>query len=292
MMSFLSTLPPRYTPPHIGAQGDLPVLRERILQTTLLSGAGLGIMTLIILGASGIASRQWAIVIPLGVMIVSFLALAMLRNLPFATRAYPLIVIVYLGGLWILLKSGLGGGVGGFFLLASTVLAAVLVGGMMTTVSVIVNVVTLMVVGSGMSYGFIVIPPFTDFMGNSVDLKNWIIYIGAFFIVIILAGTGQIVLSTGINAILRKQNDLTHDLEIERQSLEERVQNRTKDLQHRLAQIRTATIISRSISSVLETQSLLQQVVDLIQNQLDLYYVGAFMLDDNSQFAVAEGRHW
>ena len=137
-----------------------------------------------------------------------------------------------------------------------------------------------------MSYGYIVIPPFTDFMGNSSVLKNWIIYIASFFVVIIIAGTGQIVLSNGVNTILRRLNELANDLVKERESLEKRVEERTVDVQHRLVQIRTAAAISRSISSVLDTQSLLQQVVDLIHDQLGLYYVGVFMLDENSQFAV------
>ena len=286
MTGYLRTLPPGYTPPQIRAQGDLLVLRERILQTLLLSGAVLGVVTLGIVGASGIASREWTIVYPLGGMVFSFLLLAALRRLPFSARANPLIIIVYLGGLWILYKSGLGGGLGGIFLFASTVLAAVLGGGRMILVSIIVNLITLIVIGGGMSYGYIVIPPFTDFMGNSSVLKNWIIYLASFFVVIIIAGTGQIVLSNGVNSILRRLSDLAHDLEMERQSLEKRVQDRTADVERRLVQIRTAAAISRSISSVLDTQTLLQQVVDLIHDQLGLYYVGLFLLEDNAQFAV------
>ncbi len=124
-MSFLGALPPTYTPPHIKTKGDLLVLRDRILQTLLLSGAGLGVLTLIILRITGIAMRQWSIVIPLGIMVFSFLILAALRNLSYNTRAYILIAGVFLGGVWILYKSGLGGGVGGIFLFASTALTAV-----------------------------------------------------------------------------------------------------------------------------------------------------------------------
>ena len=286
MIGFLRSLPPAYTPPHIKAQGDLLVLRERIMQTLLLSGAVLGVATLIILGTSGIASRQWTIVYPLGGMVFSFLVLAALRNLPFSARANPLIIIVYLGGVWILVKSGLGGGLGGIFLFASTALAAVLSGGRIILASLIANMITLIVIGGGMSYGYIVIPPFTDFMGNSSVLKNWIIYIASFFVVIVIAGTGEIVLSNGVNTILKRLSDLANDLDMERKGLEKRVQDRTTDLQRRLVQIRTASAISGSISSVLETQSMLQQVVDLIHDQLNLYYVGVFMLDDNGQFAV------
>jgi GAF domain-containing protein len=286
MTGFLKTLPPGYTPPQIKAQGDLLVLRERILQTLLLSGSALGIVTLIFFAITGISSREWTIAYPLGAMIFSFLILAVLRKLPFAARANPLILIVYMSGLWILLKSGLGGGLGGVFLIASMVLAAVLSGGRVILASIIANIIALFVVGGGMSLGYIVIPPFTDFMGNSSVKNNWIIYIASFSILSVIGGTGQIVLSNGINTILRRLSDLAHDLEMERKSLEKRVQTRTADVERRLVQIRTAAAISRSISSVLDTQTLLQQVVDLIRDQLGLYYVGVFLLEDNDEFAV------
>jgi len=286
MIGFLKTLPPGYTPPHIKAQGDLLVLRERIMQTLLLSGAVLGVITLIALEIKGIASREWTIVYPLGAMVFFFLLLATFRKLPFGARANSLIIVVYLGGVWVLCKSGLGGGLGGIFLFASVALAAVLSSGRVILASLIINIATLGVIGAGMSYGYIVIPPFTDFMGNSSVLTNWVIYIACFVVLLVIAGTGQIVLSNGVNSILRRLGDLAHDLEMERNGLEKRIQDRTTDLQRRLVQIRTAAAISSSISSVLEIQPLLQQVADLIHDQLNLYYVGVFMLDDLGQFAI------
>lgn len=197
-----------------------------------------------------------------------------------------MIAIIYLAGVWILLRTGLGGGLGGFFLFAATVLAAILIGEIFAGATILINIVTLIIIGIGMSSGFIQLPPYTDFMGNSSVSRNWIVYIATVFVVLVVAGAALIVLSYGVKAILRSQTELTNDLVEERASLEKRVADRTDDLQRRLIQIRTAAAISRTISAVLDPQSLLQIVVDLVHEQLDLYYVGVFLVDDTHQNAV------
>jgi GAF domain-containing protein len=286
VIQFFRSLAPDYASPEMADKGGLYLLRERILQSVLLYGAVLGTVTLVILPFTGIAARQWAIIIPLISMIVVFLLLAALRKVPFNIRAFSLVAIIYLSGVWILMRTGLGGGLGGFFLFTATVLAAILIGEIFAGATILVNIVTLIVIGFGMSTGFIQLPPFTDFMGNSSVSRNWIVYIATVFVVLVVAGAALIVLSYGVKSILTSQARLTNDLVEERSSLEKRVADRTNDLQRRLVQIRTAAAISRSISSVLDPQSLLQIVVDLVREQLDLYYVGVFLVDDTYQNAV------
>lgn len=65
--------------------------------------------------------------------------------------------------------------------------------------------------------------------------------------------------------------------------LEQRLQ-----LQRRVAQIRTASEISRTISAVLDQKELLQQVVNLIAERLDLYYVGVFLIDEKNENAALQ----
>jgi GAF domain-containing protein/HAMP domain-containing protein len=62
-------------------------------------------------------------------------------------------------------------------------------------------------------------------------------------------------------------------------SLEERVADRTRGLQ-------AAAEVSRAITSVLDPDELLRQVVDLARERFDLYYVGLFLLDEEHRFAV------
>jgi serine phosphatase RsbU (regulator of sigma subunit) len=62
-------------------------------------------------------------------------------------------------------------------------------------------------------------------------------------------------------------------------NLEQRVAERTRGL-------RAVAEVSRATTSVLELDALLGQVVDLVRERFDLYYVGLFLLDGAEQNAV------
>jgi GAF domain-containing protein/HAMP domain-containing protein len=62
--------------------------------------------------------------------------------------------------------------------------------------------------------------------------------------------------------------------------------DRGQDLQRRITQLRTAAEISRLIGAIQEPQALLRQVVDLIRERFNLYYVGVFLLDERQEYAV------
>lgn len=59
-------------------------------------------------------------------------------------------------------------------------------------------------------------------------------------------------------------------------------------LQSRNAQMQTAAEVSRAISSMLDPETLLQEVVDLIREGFNLYYVGIFLVN-HSEIAAGEG---
>jgi GAF domain-containing protein/CHASE3 domain sensor protein len=64
-------------------------------------------------------------------------------------------------------------------------------------------------------------------------------------------------------------------------TLEQRVADRTRGLQ-------AAAEVSRATISVLDTDELLRQAVDLARERFDLYYAGLFLLDDEGRFAVLQ----
>ncbi len=62
-------------------------------------------------------------------------------------------------------------------------------------------------------------------------------------------------------------------------TLEQRVADRTRNLQ-------AAAEVGRATTAVLDPDQLLRQVVELVQERFDLYYVGLFLLDQEQRFAV------
>ena len=69
-------------------------------------------------------------------------------------------------------------------------------------------------------------------------------------------------------------------------SLEQRVQERTKELQERTSYLEASAEISHRAAAVLNPESMIQEIVELIKERFDLYYVGLFLLDKDHKYAV------
>lgn len=68
--------------------------------------------------------------------------------------------------------------------------------------------------------------------------------------------------------------------------LEERVAERTRELGLRSRYLEAAAEVGRVAASILEADVLVQQVVDLIRREFNLYYVGLFLVDETGEWAV------
>ena len=73
-------------------------------------------------------------------------------------------------------------------------------------------------------------------------------------------------------------------------SLEQRVAERTQALAYRSAQLETAAQVSEAASSMLDPVKLEQQVVELILQRFDYYYVGLFLADESGEWTGEPGR--
>jgi GAF domain-containing protein/HAMP domain-containing protein len=70
--------------------------------------------------------------------------------------------------------------------------------------------------------------------------------------------------------------------------LEQRVAERTAELQRRAVQLATAAEVARAASSILDPGQLLNQTVELIAARFNLYHVGLFLVDRTGQWAVLQ----
>ena len=70
------------------------------------------------------------------------------------------------------------------------------------------------------------------------------------------------------------------DLRTERDSLEERVVQRTAELERRAVEMETASQIARDISQINNLDDLLSNAVELIKNEYHLYYSAIFLVDE------------
>jgi len=97
-----------------------------------------------------------------------------------------------------------------------------------------------------------------------------------------VAGTDE------LSLLARTFNQLTTELSASYLELEQRVAERTQELGRRTALLEASAEISQAATSILETDRLLRQVVELIRERLNLYYVGLFQVDHSHMWAVLQ----
>lgn len=92
--------------------------------------------------------------------------------------------------------------------------------------------------------------------------------------------------SQGMSDVLEHARRSAVGLEEQRERLEEMVAARTRDLERRAVQLAAIAEVGRVAASILDLDSLARQMVDLLRERFDLYYVGLFLLDDAGEYAM------
>jgi GAF domain-containing protein len=86
------------------------------------------------------------------------------------------------------------------------------------------------------------------------------------------------------------------ELKILQATLEQRVEERTGQLEKRASQLEAISNVARSIASIQDLGVLLTGITRLISDQFGFYHVGIFLLDENREYAIlraanSEGGH-
>ncbi len=87
------------------------------------------------------------------------------------------------------------------------------------------------------------------------------------------------VLGRTFNAMSQRMRELVS-------GLEERVAERTSDLQRRALQLQAASEVARDAAGILDVDELLSEAVRLISERFGFYHAGVFMIDDSGENAV------
>jgi GAF domain-containing protein/HAMP domain-containing protein len=96
----------------------------------------------------------------------------------------------------------------------------------------------------------------------------------------------RIVRDDEIGALARAFNSMASQLRDLVGNLEQRVAERTAEVQQRSAQIQLASEVARDIAATTDLEKLLNQSVNLIRSQFDFYHAGIFLLDDSGEYAI------
>ncbi len=89
-----------------------------------------------------------------------------------------------------------------------------------------------------------------------------------------------------IGALARTFNDLVSRLNKTINTLEHRIEERTQTLEQRTAYLEASSKVAQAASEMLDTNTLIQEVVEIIKERFNFYYVGLFLVDEENEQAV------
>ena len=283
-LRLVDILNPFFTPPAVAAKGDLLAIRERILQMLFLGLAIISIVALILFlpGLINFGKIVLGLVyLLLGIFLIS---LALWRSSPYFFRAGILLVIVYLAAISTFFNFGIAP-LSCAILLCFVILSILLINtkaGIAAT-----GIVTLTF--AFLAYAFTTqLFPAQGFSANqtSTTLSTWIRTGIPLIVVIILIAGVVSTLVDGFSAKLQNARHLSENLEDEQERIDRLLQERTSRLERRELQLRTASQISREISSMMDPGTLLAKVVRSVRENFGLYYAGIFLLDEEGRYAI------
>jgi GAF domain-containing protein len=244
--------------------------REPILFGLLIGASLVGIIAIGVFWFLTFESGPGISAIIYTVACLALIFLTIYRRLPYTLRSVGLLAIIYLVGATSLIDTVFQDS-GQIFLLVLPLIGSILLGASGGFGGLIVSIATISMAGLYLSGG-----------------ELWLINAVNFTLVSTVTTITLIILVQRLEWSLRAGKNTADQMAAERAQLEQRVFERTQVLERRLTQIYTAAEISRAISAVLDRQTLLQQVVDLVQNRFELYYVGVFLVDDQHEYAVLQ----
>ena len=277
MTSILNNL---FSPPSKGAGDDIQYWRLKILNVVLIAAFILGGIVFYLNLIQELANNNWVVIILYAIILGWLFIITIFRSISYNLRAGTLLSLLFVVGLISATQYASYGDVRVWWL-GLSILSAVFFGTWAGVGASIFSLLMYISIGWAMTQFIIVSPILEDYL-NSPGMNQWTSTSIPFFTVSLLGVISFGVIINGLRNNLQNASKLTAELEQERIEL----QQRTINLERREIQIRTAAEISRTISAELDPNKIFQQVVDLMKERFNLYYVGVFMLDDNEKFAA------
>jgi GAF domain-containing protein len=257
------------------AETSLQAVREKALISTIYAAAAVATAAALIHTlALFINGTLQPILFDAG-LVVALLILRLAKKINTKTRVKSLLVILFLAGVGFMATGSPSMSLG--WIVACAALATLWLG-----------------VSSGLALTFAgsILLPVTGYL-TSLEVFPWQQNSMQFNLTeqILLGASVLISLPViiGLNTYIRGLERISDKTIQEHKNIEQKIAQQSEknfSLDQRLVKLQTAAEISRIANTLLEPEILMEQVVQLICERFNLYYVGIYLVDEDDKFAV------
>ena len=254
--------------------------RNRFLQSLLVGACVFGLLA-VVPAVMGSANLAFSVIYVSAYLVL--VATTVIR-LPYWVKAGILLALVFGIGVSGLLDTGIWGD-SRTFMIGFIVLATMLFSPRAGWVALALTLITYAVAG------WFILTGRYSFLSSEATTGNLVSWLSGSTTVALIAA----ILLLGIRVLLDEFNksqaqavDMLNALRSERSHLEDRVAERTKDLEQKTVQLSTAARIARQIAGIKDLGTLLSIVVKVITEQYGYYHAAIFLVDEANEFAYLQ----
>lgn len=226
-----------------------------------------------------------SVIIPLVIAGISLFSMALIHRGSVRLASWLLVISGWVA--LVLMSISLGGVRDTSFagIMIVIVLAGLLLGGPASAVIVIATIIVGFVLANAENSGAIIV---------EADAPTEVLI--GFSVLFAITASLVAAASSGYDHLIRRINQSDRDMRAQnrelrqmRESLEQRVAERTDDLNRRSGYLEVASRVAYAAGEILDVEELLRESVNMIRDAFGLYYVGLFLVEEG---ANAEAANW
>ncbi|MFN8433779.1 MAG: GAF domain-containing protein [Anaerolineales bacterium] len=254
-----------------GIRFDLIEWREQFTRIVLQIASVLGIFLIVVAFPTASLTDK---ILFISVYIV--LLIVTLLPTPYLLRVYLLLIAITAIGVNAILAWGPWAD-GTIFLLATVVLASLLLDN--RTDALLLTAISLFLISIAFSTQLGIFQLSAPDVPDT-NVESWIVFVTDYIAIGIVIVVAANMLKRAFSRVADQMQKTFEALETERRNLENKVQERTVELETRMTQLRASTLTARAIAETQDIAELLKNAANLIAERFEYYHVGIFILDD------------
>ena len=216
--------------------------------------------------------------------LISILVLVTILPVQYLLRSSVLLIMIFVVGLNSILAWGpwLDGSV---FFIAAIVLASLLFDQRIDILFLLGTIIVTAVIGTMQQLGTYQLSAPNLPVTTTTDWIAYVIDYSAPSLILIIA---IVQFKDAFARVISQMQSALQTLKLERVRLEDRVRERTEELNSQTDQLRTSTNVARIVAEIQDIPTLIETVTKLISDQFGYYHVGLYILDDQKTTAFLQ----
>ncbi len=258
----------------------LEEIREALLTVILRVSCLLGMLALLTNLPSILQNRVWGYLATYTLVEAWLILIAFTKRGPYHLRVVSVIGILYVLGISASLQFATAGD-GRIWLIGMVVVGTIFLGLGFGLVATLLSTMTLLFIGALMAYQIIPPPVFTK-VGLPGEFTTWLTTSTSYLVISAVLVSSIAALVNTLSRTSKQYQNIVLKLEEKRQE----DLTYTTQIERRQEQLYIAAEISAILGRAPNLDALLTNVVNLLRERFQLYYCGAFLIDEQGLYAI------